>query len=120
MIKERSIVVSILLTLITCGIYGIYWFITLTDDAAKAAGDTDFTGVKAFLFTLITCGIYGIYWYYKMGKTMYIANQKAGINASDNSLLYLLLGVLSFGIISYCIIQSELNTIARTQNGVSM
>ena len=33
MIKERNIVLCILLSIITCGIYGIYWFFTLTDDA---------------------------------------------------------------------------------------
>ena len=33
MIKERNIVLCILLSIITCGIYGIYWFCTLTDDA---------------------------------------------------------------------------------------
>lgn len=119
MIKERSIVVSILLTLITCGIYGIYWFITLTDDAARAAGDPDFSGVKSFLFSIITCGIYGLYWYYKMGKTIYVAQQKAGVDASDNSVLYIVLGIISVGIISYCIMQNDLNTIAKAQNGVN-
>ena len=116
MIKERNIVVCILLSLITCGIYGIYWLITLTDDSAKANEDADFTGVKAFLFTIITCGIYGIYWNYKIGKEMYEANQKHGINASDNSLLYLILSLFGFSIITYCIVQNELNTLAKANN----
>lgn len=113
MIKERNIVVAILLSLLTCGIYGIYWFITLTDDASKANGDPDFTGVKAFLFTLITCGIYAIYWNYKIGKEMYEANQKQGINASDNSVLYLILSIFGLSIITYCLVQNELNVLAR-------
>ncbi len=116
MIKERNFVVCILLSLITCGLYGIYWYITLTDDASRANNDPNFTGVKAFLFTLITCGIYGIYWNYKIGKEMYEANQKAGINANDNSILYLILSIFGLGIITYCIVQNELNNIARQQN----
>ena len=36
MIKERNIVLCILLSIITCGIYEIYWFCTLTDDTARA------------------------------------------------------------------------------------
>lgn len=116
MIKERNIVTAIILSIITCGIYGIYWFIVLTDDAAKVNEDPNFTGVKAFLFTIITCGIYGIYWYYKMGKEMYEANQKKGIAASDNSLLYVILGIFGLGIIDYCMIQNELNIIARSNN----
>lgn len=113
MIKERNIVVCILLSIVTCGIYGIYWFITLTDDASRANDDPNFTGVKAFLFTIITCGIYSIYWNYKIGKEMYEANQKKGIQTSDNSVLYLILGLFGFGIVTYCLVQNELNTIAK-------
>lgn len=113
MIKERNIVTAILLSIITCGIYGIYWFITLTDDASRAAENTEFTGVKALIFTLITCGIYGIYWNYKIGKVMYEANQKRGINASDNSTLYLILSIFGLSIVTYCLVQNELNTLAR-------
>ena len=116
MVKERNIVMAVILSIVTLGIYSIYWFIVLTDDAAKLNDDTNFTGVKAFLLTLITCGIYGIYWYYKMGKEMYEVNQKRGITANDNSLLYVILGIFGFGIIDYCLIQNELNTIAKSSN----
>mgnify|MGYP003571614322 CR=1 FL=1 len=116
MIKERNIVVCILLSIITCGIYGLYWFIVLTDDSAKANQAPEFTGVKAFIFTIITCGIYGIYWNYKIGKELYEANQKVGINASDNSILYLILSIFGLSIVTYCLAQNELNTIARNGN----
>lgn len=116
MIKERNIVVAILLSILTCGIYGIYWFIVMTNDVSEANGDPDFTGGKAFLFTLLTCGIYAIYWNYKVGKEMYEANQKHGISASDNSMLYLILSIFGLTIVTYCIVQSELNKIA-TLNG---
>ena len=35
---NRSIVVSILLSIVTCGIYGIYWFVKLNDELNEAAG----------------------------------------------------------------------------------
>ena len=116
MIKERNIVVQVLLSIITCGIYGIYWFFTLTDDAARSAEDPNFSGIKSFLFSLITCGIYTFFWNYKMGKTMYADNQKAGIKAEDNSVLYLILSIFGLSIVNYCIIQNELNTLARQSN----
>lgn len=119
MIKERNIIVQILLTVVTCGLYGIYWFITLTDDAAHAAGEADFSGGKAFLFTILTCGIYGLYWYYKMGKTLYVANQKAGLTASDNSVLFLVLGLFGLGIVNYCIMQNELNDLSKSNGAVA-
>lgn len=115
MVKNRNIVLQIVLSLVTCGIYGIYWFITLTDDAARKADDPNFSGIKAFLLTIVTCGIYGIYWYYKMGKTLKAAGDKNGVAIDDNSVLYLILGLFGFGIICYCLMQSDLNKMADVQ-----
>ena len=113
-VEERNIVLAAVLSIITCGIYGIYWFIVLTDDANKANGDTnDTSGVMAFVFSLITCGIYGIYWYYKMGKKMFDAGQKHGVSIADNSLIYILLGIFGFGIVNYCLIQNDLNKLSK-------
>ena len=53
MLKKREIVTTIILSFVTCGIYGIVWFIGLTDDASKLNNDPDFNGGKAFLFSLL-------------------------------------------------------------------
>ena len=115
MIKERNIAMCIILSLVTCGIYGLYWFIVMTDDAVKANNGKEYntSGGIAFLLTLVTCGIYGIYWYYKMGKALYSAKQQKGITSNDNSVLYLLFGLIGFGIISYCLMQNDLNELAK-------
>jgi hypothetical protein len=114
MIKKRNIAVCIILSIVTCGLYGIYWWITITDDVVTANKGKEYStsGGVAFLLTLITCGIYGIYWYYKMGKALYIAKTDKGMPATDNSLLYLLLGIFGLGIISECLMTDELNKIA--------
>ena len=108
---KKNIATQIVLTLITCGIYGIVWFITLTDDAANASEDHSMSGGIAFLLTIVTCGIYAIYWAYKMGKIMAKAREKAGLSANDNSVLYLILSIIGLGIVNYCLIQSDLNEI---------
>ena len=51
--KKRNIALSIIFTLITCGIYGLYWFVCLTDETNQAAGEQKTTGVMALIFTLI-------------------------------------------------------------------
>ncbi len=112
--RERNIAVAIVLSIITCGIYAIYWFIVLTDDARLASGDQQApSGGIAFLLTLVTCGIYGIYWAYKMGKTLMAAKQKNNLPVEDNSVLYLVLQFLGLGIINYALMQNDLNQIAR-------
>lgn len=116
MIKERNIAVSIILSLVTCGIYGIYWFISLTDEARVASGDESApSGGIAFLLVIVTCGIYAIYWAYKVGKTMSIAKEKHGLPADDNAVLYLILNLIGFGIIVYALVQNDLNQLARKE-----
>lgn len=113
MVQKREIVTCVLLSIITCGIYGIIWFINLTDDVARLAEDNEFSGGKAFLFTLITCGIYGIYWAYKIGKDIYAAQTKRNMpGATDNSVLYLILDIFGLSIVTYCLAQSEVNKMA--------
>lgn len=117
--KERNIAVSIVLSIVTCGIYAIYWFIVVTDDIRLASGDEKLTsGGIAFLLTLLTCGIYGVYWAYKMGKALMTVKQKNNFPVEDNSILYLILQLLGFGIINYALMQNELNQIIRHENGV--
>ena len=113
MVKRREIAVAIILSIVTCGIYGIYWFIVLTDDVKAASEDNNFqSGGIAFLLTLVTCGIYGIYWAYKMGELMKVAQSKRNLPVKDNSVLYLILALLGLGLIDYIMIQSDLNAIA--------
>ena len=111
--KKRDIVVSIILSLVTCGIYSLIWFVGITDDVKLAAEDNQLaSGGMAVLFTIVTCGIYGIYWAYKMGELMKVAQAKRGLPVKDNSILYLILEFLGFGIVNMALIQSDLNQMA--------
>lgn len=112
-LPERNIVVCILLSLITCGIYSIYWFIVMTDESNMVSDEQTASGGMAFLFTIITCGIYFYYWNYKMGQKLHQAGQKYNKPIGDNSIVYLLLSIFGLGIINYCIIQSDLNRFSK-------
>lgn len=107
--NQRNIAVCIILTLVTCGIYGIYWFIVLTDDVNESAGHFHTSGVVCFLLGIITCGIYTIYWAYKMGEGVDIIKTRSGRNSSNTGIVYILLSIFGFGIITYALIQDTLN-----------
>ncbi len=115
MIQRRNIVTCIILSLVTCGIYGLIWFYQMTNDAALANDNRELDGFKAIIFTIITCGIYSFYWNYKMGKEIYEAKTKRNLNANDNSILYLVLSLFGMAIVNYCLIQSDLNEISDNQ-----
>ena len=116
-LQNKSIVTNIILTFVTCGIFGIFWFIALVNDVKYASNDESLpSGGIAFLLGLITCGIYLIYIFYKLGLAMVVANEKNGLPANkDNAVIYLVLCILGLGIVNYCLIQSELNAIASKQ-----
>ena len=44
---------------------------------------------------------------------MYEAGKNAGVNISDNSVLYLILSIFGLSIITYCLVQSDLNRLAN-------
>ena len=111
MIKEKNIAICIILSIVTCGIYGLYWFVCLTDDVSTASGEYSTSGVMALILTIVTCGIYGLFWAFKMGDRLDIAKQKRGIPASNGGILYLILFLFG-GIITYALIQYELIKLA--------
>ncbi len=109
-LEYRDIAIAIILSIVTCGIYGIFWIISLTNDANKVSDrPTDTSGGMVILLTLITCGIYGIYWNYKMGQKIYEAGQRYNKSISDNSVLYLVLSLFGLQIVNYALMQSDLN-----------
>lgn len=116
-IKKRNIALCIIFSIITCGIYGIYWFICMVNDLNLASGRTqDSSGGLVFLLSLVTCGIYGLYWMYKAGEKVDLVKQRNGMPAGGNTgIIYLLLGIFGLAIITWCLIQSELNNVATLE-----
>lgn len=111
---QRNIAVAIILSIVTCGIYGIYWLVKLADETNEAAGEPNATsGGMVFLLSIVTCGIYMFYWLYKAGEKINNAKRMRGL-VTDNSagVIYLVLAIFGLSIVSYALIQSELNKIA--------
>lgn len=111
-ITSRSIVTAILLTIVTCGIYGLYWFVVLTNEMNKLSGrEQDMSGGMSLLLSLVTGGIYTIFWAYKMGEKRDIV---MGESASSN-IVYLVISLFGFGIIVYALAQDAINKAVERQ-----
>lgn len=114
LVENRSIALAIILSIITCGIYGLFWYAFMTNDANKVSGEYDSTsGGLTILYSLLTCGLYKIYWSYKVGKQLYNAGSNYGKDISDNSILYLILSLFGLSIISDALIQNDLNSFSN-------
>jgi hypothetical protein len=110
-IKERNPVVAFLLSLVTCGIYGIYWTVCLARDAVSVKDDSD-NGLLEIILCLFIPPV-----------GFFLAEQKLadgcaakGIAHKDNSILYLVLGLVGLGIVNFFMMQSDLNKVAATVN----
>ncbi len=109
--KQKSLIMPIVLTIVTCGIYGIYWLICLNDEVNTLSGNTqDASGGMVFLLNLVTCGIYQYYWLYKMGEKLDGVAASKGMETKNRSIVYLICGLCP--IIGYALIQNSLNELA--------
>ncbi len=116
-ITERSIGMCILLSIVTCGIYGLYWYFCIVNDLNTASQQQDDKGPgMILLLSIVTCGIYSWIWLYKAGEKVNAIKQFNGEPASDSSVTYILLAIFGLGIVDYCLIQTELNKVAMYKN----
>jgi hypothetical protein len=112
---QRNIAVAIVLSIVTCGIYGIVWLVDMANQINEVSGDPNGTsGGMVVLLSIVTCGIYMFYWLYKTGENLHKAKMQRGIYSDSNSgILYLVLAIFGLAIVSYALIQNELNKIAE-------
>jgi hypothetical protein len=131
--NERNLIVGILLSIITCGIYALIWIYGIANDIkshyikSKIKPGQDILiilllpiiGVLLCVtIILIPIGIililigyiYMIFIMYKYPKEIYMMATEEGLRASDHSLLCVILHIVGLGLASLCIIQHELNT----------
>lgn len=101
---DRSLLLVILLSIITCGIYSYYFIYCLARDVNEVCRDDGQKtgGLLVFiLLSFITCGIYAIYWYYSLGNRLAANAPRYGLYFQENGntiLLWYLVGWLICGI----------------------
>lgn len=123
--EDRSIWMYILLSIVTCGIYSLYFVYKLIEDVNIAmAGDGEETAgiVKYILLSIITCGIYGWYWEYCLGNRLANNASRYGMQFQENGttvLLWTVLGSCLCGIgpiIGWHILIKNTNAICAAYN----
>ncbi|MFW6104735.1 MAG: DUF4234 domain-containing protein [Candidatus Bipolaricaulota bacterium] len=97
--QRRNIFLVYLFTLITFGIYGIYWWIS-TKNEINQLGASIPTG------WLLVIPIANLYWIYR-----YCEGFAKYVKEDDNTILWFILYIFA-GIIMPAIVQSELNKMA--------
>ncbi len=111
-VTPKNLAVCIILSLVTCGFYSYYWLYTLTEDVNTLSGDPNATsGGMVILYSLLTCGIYSWFWLYKQGERIDRAKAARGISSSNSGILYLILAIFGLSIVSFALMQNEINNL---------
>jgi hypothetical protein len=112
MTEEKNIALVIIFSIITCGIYNLFWIYHMVK--AETAFLESEKSVPGVFFCNILVPFYSWYWLYDRSKSVAMRADKIGMRGiSDNSVLYLLLSIFGFMFVSQLLFQNDLNIIAR-------
>ena len=109
--EEKNIAVCIILAIVTCSIYMWFWMYNMIKKIRMLANDTSDMVGEYLLLMLVP--YYNVYWVYTRGKKISEEAARRGIQITDNSVLYLILNLLGLQIVSYAMMQNDLNKLAR-------
>ena len=108
-INKRKIGVCILLSIITFGIYQIYWeYLLVKNTRAIRKDQSSCTGE---MLCLVFVPFYSLFWWFTRGKIVKEEFSKHGYSAIGNEIAYLILGIFSLGIVSMAIMQNDFNSL---------
>lgn len=116
--EQRNIVMCIVLSIITCGIYAYYWMYQLAQDmyneqTTGVPGGVSTTPGMTVLLGIITCNIFALYAYYQWGEQISAIYAKYGRQQENRGVMYLLLGLLTGGIVPMALLQNDLNNLSE-------
>ncbi|MFM2132819.1 MAG: hypothetical protein RL156_100 [Bacteroidota bacterium] len=106
-----GIVRAIILSIITCGIYGLIWQNRRFEIYNAWLGRYQFSFWKWLGIGLVTCGIYFIYTEYIVARSLNEVQRRNGFEVETNyPLLFVILSITGLSIVAHCIEQSEINS----------
>ena len=116
-LERKNIVTCIILFIVTCSFYGIYWLYCIISDINTISGDPDsMSPIVVILLSFVTCGIYLLFWVYKAGALLDQKAIEAGRASESRAMIYLILTLFFLGIVTCVLMQDSINTIADDQN----
>jgi hypothetical protein len=102
----RNIAICIILSLVTCGIYNVYWQYQQMESVNDMLQEERYSFLRWFAFTLLTCGLYHIYHEYRLSTDIAKA---IGREPGNEGLIAILLSVFGLSLVVDAIQQSQIN-----------
>ncbi len=122
---NRNIIVFIILSCCTLGIYALYFEYKMAKDINQVCGGDGEKTTGLFLrliFTLCTCGLYEFYWQYAFAERMAKNADRFGVKIRESGmtiLVWYILGILTCGLAQFVALFLQiknLNALCRAYN----
>ncbi|MYE89539.1 DUF4234 domain-containing protein [Candidatus Poribacteria bacterium] len=115
----RNIVFGIIFSLLTCGLYSLYWQYKQMETLNGWLGRTDYRFWLWFFLSILTCGIFALYYEYKMAVGINEIQENSGLQVNHSlAVTCVLLAILGIGIASLAIQQWEINKFYNAREDV--
>lgn len=94
-IQKRNPIMVVILMLITCGLYSLYWYYKMYEELSSITNQTPTQNSYAvdLFISIITCGLWGFYVDYKISKQLHEIRKKYNLSGDDSSNIILVLDV---------------------------
>jgi hypothetical protein len=102
-IRNRNIITSLLLSLITCGVYAIYWAFMVGREAVSVKNEED-----GGLLEGILCAMVPFLGFFLAEKKFAAGCADRGIEHENRSVFYLIMGLI-VPFVDLCLMQNDLN-----------
>ncbi len=109
MLKNRNIAMVIILSIVTCGIYALYWTYVTMDALDREGQSSNMPVIVQFLLLFFYVGyiLFGL----NADSNINAIKASRGIETQDNKVVYMILGLIC-PIILVCLVQDEINKLA--------
>ncbi len=115
----RNPIMVIVYSMITCNIYGIWWYYTILTELKNFTGDEEINPTTNIIMMLVLPCIWGFLLPYKIGKWIAAAQRVAGLPEEDKSTTYLIMCLLCLNVFALYMIQGELNKLWEAGGGAA-
>lgn len=107
--QERGVAMGIVLTILTCGLWGLVLQYKIGDEINAHQGKGRIHAGVDLLLAFVTCGLWGIYLMYRYPRELQETLAEEGMPTSDLVVPCMLLSLFGLHIVAVAILQNELN-----------
>lgn len=109
MVKNRSVATVIILSIVTCGIYGIYWYWCAIHELDSAGKKSNMDPIIQFILLFFYVG--GIIFAINASENINSIREQKGLPPKDDKVLWLILFII-FPIAGIGLVQNAMNEVA--------